>query len=87
MFILQESSLLSHSLSFFLLPAVEGRSRGIMKCFPSVRPFVMLFIYKDIFTEVTENVYGYENMSVQTFGLILKTFENHFTLLDLDSVV
>ena len=42
-------------------------------------------VYKDIFTKFTGNVYGYENMSVQNFGLILKNkmaaitdfFENH----------
>ena len=30
------------------------------------------FIYKDIFTKFAGNVYGYENLSVQTFGFILK---------------
>ena len=49
---------------------------------PSVRPslhsshfYINLnssFIYKNIFTKFAGNVYGYENMSVQNFGLILK---------------
>ena len=30
------------------------------------------FIYKDIFAKFTGNVYDYENLSVQNFGLILK---------------
>ena len=30
------------------------------------------FMYKDIFTKFAGNVYGYENLSVQNFGLILK---------------
>ena len=30
------------------------------------------FICKDIFTKFAENVYGYANMSVQNFGLMLK---------------
>ena len=49
---------------------------------PSVRPCIrasrfyininISFIYKDIFTKFTGNIYGYENMSVQNFDLILK---------------
>ena len=30
------------------------------------------FIYKDIFIKFAGNVYGYENLSLQNFGLILK---------------
>ena len=30
------------------------------------------FIYKDIFTQFPGNAYGYENLSVLNFGLILK---------------
>ena len=30
------------------------------------------FIYKDIFIKFEGNVYGYENLSTQNFGLILK---------------
>ena len=30
------------------------------------------FIFKDIFTEFAGNVYGYKNLSVQNFSLILK---------------
>ena len=52
------------------------------------------FIYKDIFTKFAGNVYGYENMSVQNFGLILKKqngrhsklFENHKDALNLERV-
>ena len=47
---------------------------------PSVCPFVTFlhkpnisFIYKDIFIKFARNVYGYENMSVKNFGLILKS--------------
>ena len=36
---------------------------------PSVRAS---FINKDIFIKFAGNVYGYENLSVQNFGLILK---------------
>ena len=39
---------------------------------PSVRHVNVSFIYKDIFTKFAGNVYGYENISVQSFGLILK---------------
>ena len=43
------------------------------------------FIYTDILTKLAGNVYGYENMCVQNFALILKKkmativdlFENH----------
>ena len=31
----------------------------------------ILFIYEDIFTKFAENVYGYENVSVKSFFLIL----------------
>ena len=30
------------------------------------------FIYTDIFTKFAGNVYGYENLSVQNFALVLK---------------
>ena len=30
------------------------------------------FIYKDIFTKFAGNIYGYENLSLQNFSLILK---------------
>ena len=30
------------------------------------------FIYEDIFTKFAENVYGYENLSLKNFSLILK---------------
>ena len=30
------------------------------------------FIYKDIFIKFAGKVYGYENLSVQNFGIILK---------------
>ena len=33
---------------------------------------IFTFIYTDIFTKFAGNVYGYKNMSVQNFGLILK---------------
>ena len=42
---------------------------------PSVRFYINLnisFIYKDIFTKYAGNDYGYKNLSVQNFGLILK---------------
>ena len=50
------------------------------------------FIYKNIFTKYAENVYGYENLYVQNFGLILKIkmaaianlFENHKGALNLE---
>ena len=32
----------------------------------------VLFIYENIFTKLSENVYGYENMSLKTFVLIFK---------------
>ena len=45
----------------------------------SVRPSIhfcinhnISFIYKDIFTKFAGNVYGYENLSLQKFSLILK---------------
>ena len=52
---------------------------------PSVRPFVSFninlnisFIYKNIFIKFARNVYGYENLSLQNFGLILK---NHMATI------
>ena len=49
---------------------------------PSVRAYVRLsrfcinlnisFIYEDIFTKFAGNVYGYENLSLKNFSLILK---------------
>ena len=34
--------------------------------------FKVSFIYKDIVIKFAGNVYGYENLSLQNFGLILK---------------
>ena len=70
--------------SYYLLPVAEGRCREIIKFLPSVRASVrpsirssrfcinlnISFIYKDIFTKFAGNVYGYENLPVQTFSLI-----------------
>ena len=66
----------------YLPPVAEGRGREIIKCLLYVCASVrlsrfyinlnILFIYKDIFTKFPGNVYGYKNMSVQKFGLILK---------------
>ena len=66
----------------YLSPACGRRPRlGDYKT-PSVRPSVrssrfcinlnISFIYKDIFTKFAGNVYGYENLSLQNFSLILK---------------
>ena len=51
---------------------------------PSVLLFVtfyinhnMSFIYEDILTKFAGNVYGYANMSLQNFGLILKKKGHH----------
>ena len=67
---------------YYLSPVAEGHGREIIKRLPSVRPSVrsscfyinlnISFIYKDIFTKFAGNVYGYKNLSVQNFGLILK---------------
>ena len=40
------------------------------------------FIYKDIFTKFAGNVYGYENLSVQNFSLILKNKIENFNYLN-----
>ena len=32
----------------------------------------VLFIYEDICTKFADNVHGYENISIKTFGLISK---------------
>ena len=49
------------------------------------------FIYKDIFIIFAGNVYGYENLSLENFGLILKNkmaaiqlFKNHKVVLNLE---
>ena len=39
------------------------------------------FIYKDIFVNFAGNVYGYENLSLQNFGLILKKQNGHHSQL------
>ena len=67
---------------FYLPPAAEGCGREIIKRLPYVRPFVcsscfcinlnISFIYKDIFTKFAGNAYGYENLSLQNFTLILE---------------
>ena len=63
--------LLFHSkhtrMSYYLLPAAEGRGREIIKCLPYVRVrpsrfrinLNILFIYEDILTKFAGNVYGY----------------------------
>ena len=63
----------------YLPPAAEGRGWEMIKRLPCVRPFVTFcinlntsFIYKDIFTKFAGNVYGYENLSLHNFSLILK---------------
>ena len=69
----------------FLSPA-KGHGQEIIKCLPyvcaSVRACVrsshfcinlnISFIYEDIFTKFAGNVYGYENLSLKHFSLILK---------------
>ena len=69
-----------------LLSAAEGRGREIIErlpymcasvrlCVRSSRFYINLnisFIYTDIFTKFAGNVYGYENLSLQNFSLILK---------------
>ena len=67
---------------FYLPPAAEGHGWEIIKRLPYVRPSVRLscfcinlnisFIYEHIFTKFAGNVYGYENLSLQNFSLILK---------------
>ena len=69
-------------IHYYLLPVAEGRGREIIKrllyicaSVRSSRFYINLnisFIYKDIFAKFAGNVYGYENLSVQNFGLILK---------------
>ena len=63
---------------FYLPPVAEGLGREIIKCLSYVHLFVMFdlnlnisCIYKDIFTTFAGIVYGYENPSVQNFGVIL----------------
>ena len=70
------------SYNFYLPPAAEGRGQEIIKRLPSVHLTVRSsrfcinlntsFTYKDIFTKFAGNVYGYENLSLQNFSLILK---------------
>ena len=68
-------------LPYYLPPAAEGDYKTpsvracVCACFHSSRFYINLnisFIYKDIFTKFAGNVYGYKNLSVQNFGLILK---------------
>ena len=73
-------------LSYYLPPAAKGHSREIIKrllyVHACVRVCVSLscfninlnfsFIYKDIFSKFAVNVYGFENVFVENFGLILK---------------
>ena len=79
---ISRSSVIKQSY-YYLPPAAEGRGWEIIKRLPyvrlSVRPFVTFlhklnisFIYKDISTKFAGNVYGYENLSLQNFRLILK---------------
>ena len=52
----------------------------------------ILFIYKDIFVNFAGNVYGYKNLSLQNFSLILKNkmaaiancLQNHKVVLTLE---
>ena len=70
-------------LIYHLPPAAKGCGREIIKRLPYMRASVHSsrfyinlynsFIYEDIFTEFAGNIYGYENMSGQNFGLALKT--------------
>ena len=65
-----------------LLLSPASRGREIIKRLPYVHPSVCLsrfcinlnisFIYEDIFTKFAGNVYGYENLSLKNFSLILK---------------
>ena len=72
-------------LSFYLPPVAKGRDQEIIKCLPYmcvhacirlscfyINLNISFIFYKDIFTKFVENVYGYENLSVHNFGLILK---------------
>ena len=69
-------------MAFYLPPAAEGRGREIIKRLPYVRLSVrpsrfcinlnISFIYKDIFTKFAGDIYGYENLSLKNFSLILK---------------
>ena len=48
---------------------------SVCPCIYSSRFYINLnisFIYKDIFTKFAGNVYGYKNLSLQNFSLILK---------------
>ena len=84
--ILKQKQVLENS-NYYLPPAAEGRGRGeIIKRLPYMRACVresirssrfyinlnISFIYKNIFTKFAGNVYGFENLSVQNFSLILK---------------
>ena len=72
----------SFVIYFYLPPAAEGRGWEIIKRLPYVRTSVrpsrfcinlnISFIDKDISTKFAGNVYGYENLSLQHFSLILK---------------
>ena len=57
------------------MPSTQCMCDGVHECVCPSLFYINLnisFIYKDIFTEFAGNVYGYENLSVQNFGLILK---------------
>ena len=59
------------------MPSVQGGwgCMGVHACLHLSHLYINLyisFIYEYIFTEFAENVYGYENMSVKKFVLILK---------------
>ena len=66
----------------YLLPAAKGCGQEIVKRLPYVcirsscfyMNICISFTFKDIFTKFVGNVNGYENMSVQNFGL--KIIEN-----------
>ena len=89
-FVTSNSRQISLVHSCYLTPAAKGRGREIIKCLPYVRacihPSVRLsrfcinlnisFIYKDIFIKFAGNVYGYENLSVQNFGLKMAAINN-----------
>ena len=76
------SHVLKGYIEFTLLSPACGRGWEIIKRLPSLRPSVrssrfcinlnISFIYKDISTKFAGNVYGYGNLSLQHFSLILK---------------
>ena len=79
--------LVPHPVPYYLSPAAEGRGWEIIKRLPYVCAYIHVsvrrssrfcinlnisFIYGDIFTKFAGNVYGYENLSLKKFNLILK---------------